>query len=75
MDSFRMTPWHKAARQECRLWPESLHIGMAEGFKVSLHGISLVVPWLRLHLPMQVVWVQSLVRELGSHMPLCQKTK
>ena len=33
-------------------------------------GTSLVVQWLRLRLPMQGVRVQSLVRELRSHMPL-----
>ena len=32
-------------------------------------GTSLVVQWLRSHLPMQGMWVQSLVRELRSHMP------
>ena len=36
-------------------------------------GTSLVVQWLRLHLPMQGVWVQSLVAELRSHMPPGQK--
>ena len=35
----------------------------------------LVVRWLRLHLPMQGVWVQSLVSKLRSHRPLGQKTK
>ena len=34
-----------------------------------------MVQWLRLRLPMQGVWVQSLVRELRSHMPQGQKTK
>ena len=32
-------------------------------------------PWLRLHLPGQGVWDQSLVRELRSHMPRGQKPK
>ena len=32
-------------------------------------GTSLVIQWLRLHLPMQGMWVGSLVRELRSHMP------
>ena len=32
-----------------------------------------MVQWLRLHLPMQGVWVQSLVRELRHHMPHGQK--
>ena len=27
------------------------------------------VRWLRLHLSMQGMWVQPLIRELGSHMP------
>ena len=35
-------------------------------------GTSLGVHWLRLHLPMQRVWVPSLVWELRSHM-LCSK--
>ena len=38
-------------------------------------GTSLVVRWLRLCLPMQGVWVRTLVRELRSHMPRSQKTK
>ena len=36
---------------------------------------SLEVQWLRLSLPMQGVWVQSLARDLRSHMPHGQKTK
>ena len=32
-------------------------------------GTTLVVQWLRICLPMQGTWVQSLVRELRSHMP------
>ena len=38
-------------------------------------GTSLVVQELRLHLPLQGMHVQSLVRELGSHMACGQKTK
>ena len=38
-------------------------------------GTSLVVQWLRLHLPMQGVRDHSLVRELRSHMPHRQKAK
>ena len=34
--------------------------------KTIQSGASLVVQWLRLHLPMQRVWVQSLVGELNS---------
>ena len=30
-------------------------------------GTSLVVQWLRIHLPMQGAWVRSLVRELSPH--------
>ena len=30
-------------------------------------GTSLVVQWLRIHLPVQRTWVESLVRELSSH--------
>ena len=36
---------------------------------------SMVVQWLRLSLPMQRVRGQSLVRELGSHMPHSQRTR
>ena len=35
----------------------------------SILGTSLVVQWLRICLPMQEMWVRSLVRELRSHMP------
>ena len=38
-------------------------------------GTSLVVQWLRLLLPMQDVWVQSLVGKLRSHMTLDQKNQ
>ena len=38
-------------------------------------GTSLVVQWLRLHLPAQGVWFQSLFEELKSHMPPGQKKK
>ena len=38
-------------------------------------GTSLMVQWLRLHHPMQGVWVWSLVQELRSHMPRGQKNK
>ena len=38
-------------------------------------GTSLAVQWLELHLPMQGVWIQSLARELRSHIPHGQKTK
>ena len=35
----------------------------------------LLVQWLRVRLPMQDLWVWSVVRELRSHLPLDQKTK
>ena len=38
-------------------------------------GTCLVVQWVGLHLPMQRVRIQSLVRELGSHMPDHQKNQ
>ena len=38
-----------------------------------MEGTSLAVQWLRL--PMQEVWVRSLVRELRPHTPRDQKTK
>ena len=40
-----------------------------------IHRTSLAVQWLRLHLPIQVVQVLSLVRELRYHMPQGQKTQ
>ena len=43
--------------------------------KRNVGGTSLVVQWLRLRLPMQGVWVRSLVWELTSHMPQGKKNK
>jgi len=34
-----------------------------------------MVQWLKLHPPMQGVWIQSLVRELKPHMLFSQKRK
>ena len=51
----------------------SLCVG-CPSFKDNLPGTSLVVLWLRVWVPMQGVWVHSLVRELRSHMPHSQKT-
>ena len=45
-----------------------------EDTKVS-QGTSPVVQWLRLCLPMQGVWVQSLVGELRFHMPDVRKNQ
>ena len=36
---------------------------------LTVPGTSLVVQWLRIHLPMQGTWILPLVRELRSHMP------
>ena len=43
--------------------------------KMVLLGTSLVIQWLRLPLPMQGVWIWSLVGELRSHMSQSQKSK
>ena len=47
----------------------------SQAIKNNVEGTSLVIQWLRLHLPMQEVWVQPLVGELGSHIPHGQKKK
>ena len=38
-------------------------------------GTSLVLQWLRLRLPVKTMQVQSLVRELRSHLPYGQKNQ
>ena len=43
--------------------------------KMGRQGASHMVQWLRLHLPMQGVQVQSPVRELRTDMPHGQETK
>ena len=43
--------------------------------KLCVPGTWVAVQWLRLHLPVQGVRVQSLVRELRVHMPHHQKTR
>ena len=48
-------------------------ISSKTSLELTQRGTLLAVQWLRLHLPMQGVWVQSLVRELRSHMPRGQK--
>ena len=45
------------------------HTHLYSVFKVFYLGPSLVVQWLRICLPMQVTWVQSLIGELKSHIP------
>ena len=49
--------------------------GLRSPVKVLADGISLVVQWLRLYLPVQGAQVRSLGRELRSHMPCRQKLK
>ena len=46
-----------------------IHTETHNGFRISPQGILLVVQWLRICLPMQETWVQSLIRELRSHVP------
>ena len=46
---------------------------MIYDIKICITGTSLAVQWLRVHLPMQRVQVQSLVGELRSHMSHGQK--
>ena len=43
----------------------------AKGLIRNTGGTSLVVQWLRIHLPIQGTRVRSLVQELRSHMPQC----
>ena len=49
-------------------------MGWKDPFKKLLCSTSLVVHWLKIHFPMQGTWVQSLVGELRSHMPLSPHT-
>ena len=42
---------------------------MSKIYKELIHGTSLVVQWLRIHLPMKGIWVPSLARELRPHVP------
>ena len=57
-------------------WRQELWGGFPGGFfQRADSGTSLVVRWLRLYLPMQGLWVQSLVAELRSHVSPSQKKK
>ena len=56
-------------------WEERERMSREDLLREELTGTSLAVQWLRLCLPGHRVWVQSLVRELRSHMPLGQKTE
>ena len=53
------------------LWKGFLRSTFADNviFNTIIRGTSLVVQWLRIHLPRQETRVQSLVGELRSHMP------
>ena len=42
---------------------------------MQVMGTSLIVQWLKLPLPMQGLWVQSLVREVISHIPCGKKNQ
>ena len=50
-------------------------VGIKELGEITLGGISLVVLWLRLHLPVQGLQVQFLVGELRSHMPSSERNQ
>ena len=41
----------------------------------KVYRTSLAVQWLGVSLPMKGVWVQSLVKDLGSHVPPGQQDK
>ena len=60
----RFTVW--ATREG---WRNTKVIKLNNSIKIQSLGTSLVVQCLRIRLPMQGTWVQSLVRELRSHMP------
>ena len=55
-------------------WEPSGHQNKRK-IRIRKGGDFLVVQWLRLHLPTQGVQVWSLIWELRSHVPHCQKTK
>ena len=60
---------HFAVHLKLRQYCKSTILQFFKKFKKILSGTSLVVQWLRIHLPMQGTWVRSLVGELRSHMP------
>ena len=80
----RVTGARKAMRppsQSKVAWDPDERLGAVEGMvgterdgKRTDGGNPLAVQWLRLSLPMQGVWIRSLVRELRSHVPHGQKT-
>ena len=65
------TPW-KSPTYPCCSTP-----GHAQCFTIkhSISGTSLLVQWLRLHLPMQGMRAPSLISELKSRIPQAKKTK
>ena len=60
---------------------QSMHAASVSSLRQRQHlrntapGASLLVQWLRLHLPMPGVWVQLLLGELRSHLPYDQNVK
>ena len=77
--SLTTCPWKKYPISFTRFSPHSRrshHLRSClphKKLKNDKSGTSLVVQWLRLHLPLKGVWVQHLVRKLRSHMPCSQK--
>ena len=47
----------------CMRRNQPLHVDLQRGKQNFMKGASLVVQWLRIHLPMQGTWVQALARE------------
>ena len=50
-------------------YKEQTSFKLVAAIKTPQGGTSLVVQWLRIHLPMQGMWVRSLFGELRSHIP------
>ena len=72
---FTAPPQKEVSNQATGIWKgPKRHLGNAK-LKPKWEGTSLAGQWLGLHHLMQGMWVQSLVRELRSHMPCSQKTK
>ena len=68
--------WHCFCCHICHIFvSDSPLLPPSSTFKNPCDGTSLAVPWLRLRLPIQGLWVQSLVGELRSHMACGQTTK
>ena len=54
---------------QARVKANNRRIRKAHNKKFGNRGVFLVVQWLRIRMAMQGTWVQSLIGELGSHMP------